>query len=229
MMNPISTASRPPAPAAPPPWRESDARRAPRSLAWPVPQAAALHGDTANGPRQALASHAAGIDTAARLREHLSGSYAALHGRLARRLGCADLARECLHDTWLRLARPVAAEVREADAYVFRMACHLAVDRLRAQASWQSLDDPGAGLPELIDENPGPQDVAEGRSALSALSRVMEGLPRRQLAVLIALRVEGRSRGDAAEWLGMSLRSVDTALRQALRHCEKVSGMARAD
>ncbi|MGV2909913.1 RNA polymerase sigma factor, partial [Achromobacter sp. AGC25] len=75
----------------------------------------------------------------------------------------------------------------------------------------------------MIDETPGPQAVTEGRSALSVLSHVMEGLPRRQCAVLIALRVEGRSRADAAEWLGMSLRSVDTALRQALRHCEKAA------
>ncbi|MNV90109.1 RNA polymerase sigma factor [compost metagenome] len=59
------------------------------------------------------------------------------------------------------------------------------------------------------------------------LARIMEGLPRRQRAVLIALRVEGRSRGDAAEWLGMSLRSVDTALRQALRYCEKAAALAR--
>lgn len=224
MMNPISTVSRRLAPALPP-WREGEAWRAPRPRARPAPQGA--RHDEASASRPALAGPDAGTDTAARLRAHLSGSYAALHGRLVRRFGCADLARECLHDTWLRLARPVAAEVRQADAYVFRMACHLAIDRLREQASWLSLDDPDAGLPEPIDESPGPQAVAEGRSALMALARIMEGLPRRQLAVLIALRVEGRSRGDAAEWLGMSLRSVDTALRQALRHCEQVAAPVR--
>ncbi|WP_183013890.1 RNA polymerase sigma factor [Achromobacter sp. UMC46] len=225
MMNPISTVSRRPAPALPPPWCEGEAWRAPRPPAWSAPQVA-WHDETP-AARPTLADLVAGGDTAARLRAHLSGSYAALHGRLARRFGCADLARECLHDTWLRLARPVAGEVRQADAYVFRMACHLAIDRLRAQASWLSLDDPDAGLPEPIDESPGPQTVAEGRSALMALAQIMEGLPRRQRAVLIALRVEGRSRGDAAEWLGMSLRSVDTALRQALRHCEKAAAQAR--
>lgn len=226
MMNPISTISRRPAPALPPPWREGEAWRAPRPLAWPAPPVA--RPDEAPAARPALADDlTAGIDTAARLRAHLSVSYATLHGRLARRFGCADLARECLHDTWLRLARPVAKDVRQADAYVFRMACHLAIDRLRAQASWLSLDDPDAGLPEPIDESPGPQAVAEGRSALIALARIMEGLPRRQRAVLIALRVEGRSRADAAEWLGMSLRSVDTALRQALRHCEQAAALVR--
>lgn len=160
------------------------------------------------------------VDTAAHLREHLARSYASLHGRLARRLGCADLASDSLHNAWLRLARPVAGEVVNADAYVYRMACHLAVDQLRERALWQSLSDPDASCPDLIDEAPGPQQTAEARSALAALTRAMDGMSRRQRAVLMALRVEGRNRDDVADWLGLSTRSIDTALRQALRHCE---------
>ncbi|WP_296560727.1 sigma-70 family RNA polymerase sigma factor [Pigmentiphaga sp.] len=158
-------------------------------------------------------------DTAAQLRVHLVQHYAPLHRRLTRRLGCADLATECLHDTWLRLTRPVAGEVASADAYVFRMACFLAMDHFRARPPGLSLDDPGSGCPELFDELPGPHAVAEARSSLAALFRAMQGLSRRQRAVLIALRVEERSRGEVAQWLGLSLRSVDTALRQALAHC----------
>jgi hypothetical protein len=56
-----------------------------------------------------------------------------------------------------------------------------------------------------------PTAVAEARSSLVALSRAMEGLSRRQRAVLIALRVEERSRGEVAQWLGVSLRSVHSA------------------
>lgn len=163
----------------------------------------------------------AGTDTAARLRAHLANRYSALHGRLARRLGCADLASDSLHNAWLRLERPVAGDVINDDAYVFRMACHLAVDQLREQTPWQSLDDPQSVGVELADEAPGPQQVAESRSALAALARAMDGLSRRQCAVLVALRVEGRSRDDVAAWLGLSTRTIDTALRQALRHCEQ--------
>ncbi|CAB3631201.1 RNA polymerase sigma factor [Achromobacter pestifer] len=221
MMNPISIGAHRPSPAVPPSWCEGDARRASRRLAWSEPLADCRHDDNVDGAKPTAAIRAAGMDNAARLRHQLSHGYAALHRRLTRRLGCADLAGECLHETWLRLARPVAGEVRNAEAYVFRMACHLAIDRLRAQTSWLSLDDPGAGLPDLIDDTPGPQRIVEGRAALSVLARVMEGLSRQQRAVLVALRVEGRSRGDTADWLGMSPRSVDTALRQALRICEQ--------
>ena len=179
-----------------------------------------MHSLSFAGRRTACLVPPAWPDTAARLRAHLANRYVALHGRLARRLGCADLASDSLHNAWLRLARPVAGEVANPDAYVFRMACHLAVDQLRAQAPWQSLDDPDVAGPELADDAPGPQQAAESRSALAALARAMDGLSRRQRAVLLALRVEGRSRDDVAAWLGLSTRTIDTALRQALMHCE---------
>ena len=228
MMTPLSSARPRPAPALPPPWLDVDAWHLPRLPLRQARQAVSPHDETVHSPDGTVRPPDESprlVDDTARLREHLSGSYAALHGRLLRRFRCADLAHECLHETWLRLQRPVLAEVREADAYVFRMACHVAIDRLRGQASCLSLDDPAAALPELVDDTPGPQAVTEGRSALAALSRIVDQLPRRQRAVLIALRVEGRSRADAAEWLGMSLRSVDTALRQALRHCEQAAAL----
>ncbi|WP_398501113.1 RNA polymerase sigma factor [Variovorax sp.] len=202
MMNTMQTALGRPFPALPPAWmEESD---------WERPEQIRPAFQSVLPPAR---------DTAAQLQEHLVRHYAQLHQRMSRRLGGADLAAECLHDTWLRLARPVEGAVDNADAYVFRMLCHVATDRLRSQRPSVSLDDPDNGCPELSDELPGPHAVAEARSSLAALSRAMQGLSRRQRAVLVALRVEERSRGDVSRWLGISLRSVDTALRQALAHC----------
>ncbi|AXA78394.1 RNA polymerase sigma factor [Achromobacter xylosoxidans] len=248
MMNPIPSASRRGRPAPPPAWRDAPDWGAARAAPWPdtdtdlapdcrVGGYARLAGarpapaaNAANAANAAVAANAAWLDaspsaeTAARLRDHLVQGYAALHGRLARRLGCADLASEGLHGAWLRLARPVAGEVANADAYVFRMACHLAIDIVRARPSCVSLDDPEGGCPDLCDDAPGPQARAEARSTLAALARAMDGLSRQQQAVLVALRVEGRSRDEVARWLGLSTRSIDTALRQALRHCAKGLG-----
>ncbi len=203
MMNTMHTALRRPFPALPPAWMDETVWKFPEPI-----RPAFFSDQSPSSP-----------DTAAQLRAHLVQHYAQLHQRLSRRLGCADLATECLHETWLRLARPVDGDVANTSGYVFRMACHLATDRLRAQRPCVSLDDPDGGCPELLDDLPGPQAVAEARSSLAALFRAMEGLSRRQRAVLIALRVEERSRGEVAQWLGVSLRSVDLALRQALAHC----------
>jgi RNA polymerase sigma-70 factor (ECF subfamily) len=52
----------------------------------------------------------------------------------------------------------------------------------------------------------------------------MARLPRRHRAVLIGLRIEEKSRQEVADWLRISLRSVDTALRQALDHCAEAAG-----
>ncbi|GAA0512187.1 RNA polymerase sigma factor [Pigmentiphaga sp. GD03639] len=169
------------------------------------------------------------ISIAASTRAHLVGNYARLRQRLARRLGCVDLAADCLHDVWLKLSRPVEADVANADAYVWRMLCHTATDHLRSQRPSVSLDDPDIDALGLADAGRGPQAAVEARSELARLDRALEGLSRRQRAVLIAVRVEQRSRRDVADWLGVSIRTVDTALHEALAHCSAYCGRKGTD
>jgi RNA polymerase sigma-70 factor (ECF subfamily) len=52
----------------------------------------------------------------------------------------------------------------------------------------------------------------------------MQRLPRRHRAVLEALRIEEMTRHEVASRYGLSLRSVDTALQQALSYCARHSG-----
>ncbi|MGJ7544774.1 sigma factor-like helix-turn-helix DNA-binding protein [Variovorax sp. LT1R16] len=69
-----------------------------------------------------------------------------------------------------------------------------------------------------------PRRHCRARSELEAVERVLQHLPRRHRSVLVALRLEDKSRQEVATWLRISLRSVDTALRQALDHCAEASG-----
>lgn len=52
----------------------------------------------------------------------------------------------------------------------------------------------------------------------------MERLPRRHRSILIALRIDEMTRQEAAARFDLSLRSVDTALRQALDYCAENTG-----
>lgn len=157
------------------------------------------------------------------LRDFLVANYAGLHRRLARHLNCPDLASECLHETWLRLhGLAVPAIVQCPEAYVYRTACNLAMDRLRGNRYWQYLGD--VELERLADDVPGPDHIAAARSDLAAVERAMEHLPRRHRAVLVGLRIEEMTRQEVAARYGLSLRSVDTALRQALDHCAGKTG-----
>jgi len=98
------------------------------------------------------------------------------------------------------------------------------VDRLRSLRPWQYAGEEQVALDELVDRAPGPESIAQARSDVAAVERAMERLPRRHRAVLIALRIDEMTRVEAAARFELSLRSVDTALRQALDYCAESAG-----
>lgn len=171
----------------------------------------------------------------AQLQAVLEGNYASLHRRLARHLGCAELASDSLHDAWLRLGALVgdggASLAHSPVAYVFRVACNAAMDSLRRNRAWLYADggdgDGTAGLVDfLADTAAGPERLAELQADVRRLAQAVALLPRRHRQVLEALRVDELSRQEVAQRHDMSLRNVDTALRQALDHCARLTGYA---
>ena len=109
-------------------------------------------------------------DVRACLSDFLVANYARLIGRLRARLGCEDLASDSLHDAWLRLADGPAPEpggaagVVNPGAYLFRMACNIAIDRLRAE-QLRRAGGPELEPDEVEDGAPGPQQIAQARSS----------------------------------------------------------------
>ncbi|WP_447787635.1 RNA polymerase sigma factor [Variovorax boronicumulans] len=151
------------------------------------------------------------------LQQHLVAQYAPLQRRLERQLGCADLASECLHEAWLRLGECTLQEVpANPDAYVYRVASNLAMDRIRARKRWQGVSAEGADLEAMADPRPGPAQIAQARSDVAAVDRAMARLPQRHRSVLLALRWHEMSRQEVARRQGTTARRVDTTLRQAL-------------
>jgi RNA polymerase sigma factor (sigma-70 family) len=161
-------------------------------------------------------------DAAARsamLRGCLAANYGRFHRRLLRYFGCPDQASDCLHDAWLRLGEmEIPATVSYPEAYVYRVACNLALDCIRRGRSCQSPADVDH-LEAIVDPLPGPDQIAEARSELAAVERAIERLPHRCQSVLFDLRINGLSRHEVAIRHGLSLRRVDTVLRQALDYC----------
>ncbi|MGJ7610270.1 MULTISPECIES: RNA polymerase sigma factor [unclassified Variovorax] len=159
------------------------------------------------------------------LQDFLVANYERLRQRLLHRVGCAHMASDCLHDTWLRLGETVVCEpVHSPERYVYRVACNVAIDYLRANRPWQYSGDAEAVLEQLVDPSPGPETIAQARSELHAVDRAIERMPRRHRAVLMSLRIDEMTRDEVATRYGLSLRGVDTVLRQALDHCAKGSG-----
>ena len=170
----------------------------------------------------------------AQLQAVLESNYAGLHRRLTRHLGCAELASDSLHDAWLRLgglAGSGAPLAHSPVAYVFRVACNAATDSLRRNRAWlyagEGDEDGAAVLVDILaDTAAGPERLAELHADVRRLAQAVALLPRRHQQVLEALRVDELTRQEVAERHDMSLRNVDTALRQALDHCARHTGHA---
>lgn len=156
----------------------------------------------------------------ATLRQLLVDHYDDLRGRLTRRLGSDDLAREALHELYLRMDRPDSAgRLRNPTNYLVTTAVNLARDRFRTEnrRSRRAVVD---ALDGLVEDRPGPDRIAEARSELDAFTRALDRITPRQRAVVVAVRFERMSRPDVAKRLNISRSLVQLELQRALQFCE---------
>ncbi|MFZ5779020.1 MAG: RNA polymerase sigma factor [Pseudomonadota bacterium] len=153
----------------------------------------------------------------ASFREH----YQDLLRFLVRRTGDPERAADLAQDTYLRLAAasPAAGEIRNARAYVYRVAGNLAIDALRRErrtASDLADAETGEGVP---DPAPSAEVWTLDRERLRLLELALDELPRNAREALLLSRVEGCSFAEIADRLGVSQSMVAKYIVQALRHC----------
>ena len=145
--------------------------------------------------------------------------YVDLRRRLARRLGSADWAEEALQDTYLRLKGAEAVgEVQNPVAYLFRAAFNTALNLQRGDNRRLSVSEIETFL-HIADDMPDAQRIVEGRSDIVWLKQIMEELPPRPRAILLAARLDGLSRQEIASQLGISVSMVEKELRSAQEYC----------
>jgi RNA polymerase sigma-70 factor (ECF subfamily) len=153
------------------------------------------------------------------LRDLLLADYGDLNRRLTRRLGSADLASDVLHETYLRLERiNEIGPVLNPKAYLFRIAINVANDRRRAENRRLTTEEADCLL-EIPDHRPDAARVIEDRSEVALLRRVIAKLPERRRQVLFLSRVDDLPNREIAERLGITVRTVETDLKQAIEHC----------
>jgi RNA polymerase sigma factor (sigma-70 family) len=153
------------------------------------------------------------------LQQRLLARYTIFKKRLTKYLGSADLAGDVLQDTWLRLARGGELNaVRSPDNYLYSMAVNIARNHIQAESRRLSASEIESLL-DIADDAPDPARVAEARSDLQAFVSIIKELPERQQAILLAARVDGRSRQDIADRFGVSVRFVQRELQEAQIYC----------
>lgn len=153
------------------------------------------------------------------LRKALQSGYVELKARLARRLGSADLAAEALNETWIRLGKAVdAAPVRDPPGYLFRAALNAASNLRRSEArhlGHAEIEDVFA----LADDAPDPERDALSRDEVARLDTALLELPPRQRDIFRETFANGTPQLELAHRHGISVRTVQYELRDAIAHC----------
>ncbi len=141
----------------------------------------------------------------AALRKSLVTHYDRLKRRLAARLGNDELASDALQDVYLKLDAVAAPDsVRQPEAYLYRMAFHIAVDYARSGDERLTSAETDEILGLTPDSAPGPAQITEDRQTLQ---------------VLLAHRLDGTPQKDLALRYGISVRMVERELQKAQAYC----------
>ncbi|WP_288408825.1 sigma-70 family RNA polymerase sigma factor [uncultured Herbaspirillum sp.] len=149
-----------------------------------------------------------------------------LRGWLRHKLGCTEQAADLAHDTFLRLlsTRDVLTALNEPRAYLLTAARNLLIDRARRhrirQSYLEQLERQIEAAPELL-HAPSPETVLQAVQAIEALGRALLGVHAEAAQAFILHYVQGQRQEELAQHFGVSLRSVQGWLAQALVHCHR--------
>ncbi|PZQ74492.1 MAG: iron dicitrate transport regulator FecR [Variovorax paradoxus] len=144
-------------------------------------------------------------------------SYPHLVRFIARRTGSRQDAHDLAHDVWLRLAdRPAQQEqVLHARAYIWTVADNLVFDHLRRhQRTAERFGTADTLAPAALWHDVARQH--EHRQALQCVCEVIDGLAPRSRDIFLAHRLDGTSHAELALRHGVSVKTIEREVTQAL-------------
>jgi RNA polymerase sigma-70 factor (ECF subfamily) len=141
-----------------------------------------------------------------------------LHNWLRGRLGNAADAADLVQDTFLRvLLRPERVELHTPRAFLRTVARGLIIDHWRRQELERAYLDSIAHLPEA--QVPSAEDRHNILQLLENIARLLDGLKPKVRSAFLLAQCEGMPHARIAEELGVSVRSVERYIAEALFHC----------
>ncbi len=151
---------------------------------------------------------------------------------LAARLHSVEEAKEIAQEAYvklLQLDRPGTISILQA--YLFRTACNLAVDRVRQRTTHDRLLSEHAT--ELVDELGGPGEPLETRTLaedqLRALQTSIDELSEKCRRTFLLYRLEGLDQQTIGRRLGITQRMVRYYTSYALKYCRLRTGGLTAE
>lgn len=152
----------------------------------------------------------------------LESRYDELRRFALRRGGSPSLADDVLQDAWLRLSREApAAAVGNRLAYVYRVVANLLIDRQRQRTAYERHVDGDALAEHVSDTAPTPEQVVAGQQEYAVLQAAIRALPPRCQEVFLLYRGENLSMREIAGRLGISAKTVENHIAQAMLACRR--------
>ena len=138
-----------------------------------------------------------------------------LFGRVRCHATAADLAQDAFVRIWRRDGRGLEGDLT---GYLYRTAHNLAIDHIRARRV--RADHAGGVVPvQLMAEEALPDARVEARQELAVLEEALRELGARTRTVFLLNKVHGKTYGEVAAALGISVSAVEKHMLRALKHC----------
>ena len=140
--------------------------------------------------------------------------------RFLRRYGSEALAEDLVQESFARMCAADLTEVHSPRSYLFRTARNLALNELRRERVSKIDPLPPPALNEIAAQTPTPEDQTISAHELAGLNEALDSLPPKLRTALVLFRIEGLSHREIGIVLGVSHRSVERYVAQALSHCQ---------
>lgn len=161
------------------------------------------------------------------LKSLVEDNHASLIRFLRRRLGDTDEVHDIAQDLYCQIARqPDTSSIRQPRAYLFRAARNLILNRRQHRHCTHadghfSIDE--ACESEVICAAPSPERVTQDRQKLQIVAKAVEELSPKCRKAFLLVRFEGLTYKQTAAEMGLSVKSIEYYMRQALNHiCARV-------
>lgn len=143
---------------------------------------------------------------------------------LAARTGSSDGAEDIAQDAWLRirsLSDAMIAEVRQPQAFLYRLVANLALDqdKMRRRAGARDLEWRRAHV-SLVDDDrqdaPSSEDAAWARLKLERVMAAIDQMPPKAAQAFRLHKIEGLNQAEVAARMGVSRSSVEKYISTSL-------------
>lgn len=156
---------------------------------------------------------------------HVEQLYRQYRGSLLRflrnMLRSEDDALELLQETYIRILGQERVANEKSRAYLFQIALNLVRDKVRKdKARYQDQHIPLEET-ELLDDTQNPHDMLIWQTSADKIKRSLFELPPRCRKIFLLRRIRHLSSQEIANILGISKRTVDRELLNAITHCKR--------